>query len=73
LFAANLPNGVENSYLANLNKVGMFIQQGKLQQAINQLNAFIQIVETDYSHGTITLAIRNQFVSLAEGLIADLQ
>jgi hypothetical protein len=73
VIAANLPNNTENSYLANLNKVGTFIQQGKLQQAINQLNAFIQKVETDYSHGTITVALRNQFVSQAQALIADLQ
>jgi Tol biopolymer transport system component len=71
--AANLPNGVTNSYLANLNKVGTFIQQGKTQQAINQLNAFIQKVNQDYTNGKITLAEKNDFVSLAQNLINALQ
>jgi hypothetical protein len=71
--AENLPNGVQNSYLANLNKVGTFIQQGKTQQAINQLNTFINKVNQDYTHGTITLAQKNDFVSLAQNLINALQ
>ena len=71
--AANLPNNVTNSYLANLNKVGMFIDQGKTQQAINNLNAFIQKVEQDYLHGTITLAQRDSFVALAQDIISELQ
>jgi hypothetical protein len=69
----NLPQNAENSYLANLNKVGTFIEQGKLNQAINQLNAFIQKVDQDYSHGTITQAEHDQFIALANALIADLQ
>ncbi len=71
--AANLPTNTENSYLANLNKVGTFIQNGNVQAAINQLNAFIQKVNQDYSHGTITLAEKNQFVTVAQNLINALQ
>jgi hypothetical protein len=71
--AQNLPNNVQNPYLANLNKVGPFIQQGKTQQAINQLNAFIQKVNQDYSHGTITLTQKNDFIAEAQQLINDLQ
>jgi hypothetical protein len=71
--AANLPTNVTNSYLANLNKVGPFIQQGKTGQAINQLNAFIQKVNQDYVHGTITLAEKNLFISEAQTLINALQ
>jgi hypothetical protein len=71
--AVNLPTNVQNAYLANLNKVGPFIQQGKTGQAINQLNAFIQKVNQDYAHGTITLAEKNAFVAEAQALIAALQ
>jgi hypothetical protein len=71
--ATNLSTNTQNSYLANLNKVSIFIQQGKLQAAINQLNAFIQKVQQDYSHGTITLAQENDFVSRAQTLIAAIQ
>lgn len=70
---ANLPTNVTNAYLANLNKVGPFIQQGKTTPAINQLNAFIQKVNQDYSQGKITLAQKNQFVSYAQNLINALQ
>jgi hypothetical protein len=69
----NLPQNSENSYLANLNKVAIFIENGQIQAAINQLNAFIQKVETDYTQSNITLAQRDQFVALAEALIEDLQ
>lgn len=71
--AANLPNNITNPYLANLNKVGTFIDQGKTQQAINQLNAFIQKVNQDYAHGTIALAEKDEFVTLAQNLISALQ
>ena len=70
---ADLPGNIENSYLANLNKVAIFIENGQVQAAINQLEAFIQKVETDYAHGDITLALRDQFVALAQALIDDLQ
>jgi hypothetical protein len=73
IVAANLPSSVTNSYLANLNKVGPFIQQGKTGPAINQLNAFINKVNQDYSHGTITLAQKNAFVAAAQTLISALQ
>ena len=64
---------VENSYLANLQKVSIFIQQGKVQSAINQLTAFIQKVDQDYTHGIITQAQRDDFFSRADQLIAALQ
>lgn len=70
---ADLPGNMENSYLANLNKVAIFIENGNVQAAINQLNAFINKVETDYAHNDITLAQRDQFVALAQALIDDLQ
>lgn len=69
----NFPTNVENSYLANLKKVEKFIEEGKIEAAINQLNAFIDKVETDYSEGIITQAERNNLVNLAQALIDDLQ
>ena len=71
--ALPLPANVENSYLANLNKVGPFIEQGKIQQAINQINAFINKVNQDYSHGDITQAEHDSLISYANALIASLQ
>lgn len=70
---ADLPIETENSYLANLNKVAPFIEQGKTTPAINQLNAFIQKVNQDYVHGAITLADKDAFVNLAQSLILALQ
>jgi hypothetical protein len=67
--AANLPTNIQNSYLANLKKVSKFIDLGQTDDAIAQLNAFINKVDHDYSTGAITLAERNNFVSLAQNLI----
>jgi uncharacterized protein YcnI len=69
----DFPTNVENSYLANLKKVKTFIEEGKVQAAINQLEAFINKAENDFANGTITQAIRDDLVGLAEALIADLQ
>jgi hypothetical protein len=54
--ATNLSTNIENSYLANLDKVAIFIERGLVQAAIQELNAFIQKVNQDYAQGTITLA-----------------
>lgn len=69
----NFPANVENSYLANLKKVEKFIEEGKMQPAINQLNAFSAKVEKDYTAGIITRAIRDNLVSLTQALLADLR
>ncbi len=67
------PTSIENSYMANLKKVGKFIEEGKITAAVGQLNAFIEKVHNDYLDGDITLTIRNNLVGLAQALIADLQ
>jgi hypothetical protein len=69
----NLPNNVENSYMANLQKVGTFIEAGNTQATISQLTAFINKVNQDYNQNKITLQVKNTLVSLAEGLIGDLE
>lgn len=71
--AYNFPTNVENSYLANLKKVGKFIEEGKIQPAINQLNVFIAKVEEDYTAGIITQSERDNLVGLAQALLQDLQ
>lgn len=69
----DVPPNVENSYLSNLKKVEIFIQEGKIQAAINQLNAFINKVNQDYAAGTITQSVRDELIGLAQALLADLQ
>jgi hypothetical protein len=69
----DLPTNVENSYMANLQKVATFIEAGNIQAAINQLNAFISKVNQDYNQNEITLQVRDNLVALAEALIGDLQ
>lgn len=68
-----LPTNVKNSYLANLQKVGNFITDGKIQPAINQLNAFINKVNQDFASGTITATLKNSLIAMAQQLIADIQ
>ena len=51
--SSNLPGSQQNSYLANLLKVPKFINDGKVTPAINQLNAFIQKVNQDFSQGKL--------------------
>lgn len=69
----NFPPNVENSYLANLKKIQKFIEDGKVTPAINQLDAFINKVEQDFSQAVITQSEHETLVSLAEALRADLQ
>lgn len=68
----DLPNNLENSYLANLFKVEGFIESGQATAAINQLNAFINKVNQDYNQGKITQQMRDDFVASAQQLIEDL-
>lgn len=69
----SFPSNVENSYLANLRKVAIFIEDGKVGAAINQLNAFINKVETDMNSGVITQTEGDELIALANVLLADLQ
>lgn len=70
--ALPLTQSTENSYLANLQKVEQFILDGKIQAALNQLNAFVTKVQTDYQHGVITLQVRDNLVQFAQKLIEDI-
>jgi hypothetical protein len=68
----DLPNNLENSYLANLYKVEGFIGSGMTTPATNQLNAFINKVNQDYAQGKITQQVRDDLVLAAQQLIDDL-
>ncbi len=68
----DIPQNVENSYLANLLKVEEFIEEGKITAAINQLDAFINKVNQDRQQGILTQAEANALIDAAEDLIADL-
>ncbi len=68
-----LPANIENSYLANLKKVVKFIEDGKIQPAIGQLEAFVAKVEDDYAGGHITATERDTLIDLALALLSDLQ
>lgn len=68
-----ISTNVENSYLANLRKIAIFIEDGKIGAAINQLSAFIHKVQTDVVSGVITQAEGDELVALANGLLSDLQ
>jgi len=64
---------IENSYLANLKKVAKFIEQGKIQSAINQLNAFINKIDTNLAQGLLTQPMHAELLTAANNLISDLQ
>lgn len=70
--AYNLPTNVQNSYLANLQKIEPFITDGQITPAINQLNAFLIKLQKDYQKGIITQAQYNTLRNAANKLIADL-
>lgn len=72
VISADIPTNVENSYMANLKKVKKFIEDGKINSARNQLEAFINKVDKDYRDGLITEAQRDQFLSMANALLEDL-
>jgi hypothetical protein len=70
---STFPGNVENSYLANLRKVSIFIEGGKVGAAVNQLNAFINKVETDINSGVVTQTEGESLLVLANALLVDLQ
>lgn len=67
-----IPQNVENSYLANLQKVEPFILDGKITAALNQLNAFKNKIQNDYQRGILTQAQYNSLLQAVNSLIADL-
>ncbi len=69
----NLPKAVEQSYMANLKKVGTFISDGKITPAINQLNAFISKVKSDIAKKRINKADGNELIRMGTDLVTILE
>jgi hypothetical protein len=67
------PKNVENSFLANLRKVQKFIEEGKIQVAINQLAVFLNKLEADYNNNEITQEQHEMLLHMAEQLMEDLE
>ena len=67
-----LPKDEENAYLANLKKVGIFIEDGKITPALNQLDAFIVKVEQDVLRGDLDEQEGDFLIERANTLIAAL-
>jgi hypothetical protein len=65
----NLPKSVENSYMANLKKVCRFVEEGKVEPAVNQVEAFVGKVRTHIQGGKIGEAEGNNLISMATYLI----
>lgn len=72
VYAMQFPKPIENSYIANLKKVGEFLNEGKLIPALNQLNATIQKITTDMKKGIISEANGNKLIMMITLLINEL-
>jgi branched-chain amino acid transport system substrate-binding protein len=68
----NLPDKIVNSYLANLKKVNRFIEDGKINPAINQLFTFTCKVKEDMEDGALDSIIGADLLVQAETIIFDL-
>lgn len=69
----DLPKTVINSYLANLKKVAIFVKDGKIQAAINQISAFEKKVEEDVQDGLLTSDDGDMLLEMAEILRSSIQ
>jgi len=67
-----LPQEVENSYMANLKKITKFVEKGQIEPAINQLFAFICKVEKDKTNGEIDSETADDYIFRANEIIEDL-
>jgi len=73
ILARSLSEPVVNSYFANLKKVEIFINDGQLGAAINQVDAFIQKCAQDTEHGIIPAADGEYLLMMARDLLALLR
>jgi hypothetical protein len=69
VLSLNLRKSVENSYMANLKKVCKFVEDGKVIQAIVQLDVFIAKVVIDVVKHDISEAAGRSLVNMAINLI----
>ena len=68
----DIPQNIENSYLANLHKVKQFILAGQITAALNQLQAFINKVQQDYNQNRLSQEEYDALIEAAENLMDDL-
>ena len=73
ILARNPAEPVVNSYFANLKKVEIFLNEGQLGAAINQVDAFIQKCTQDIEHGSIPAADGEYLLMMANDLLALLR
>ncbi|MGB7574149.1 MAG: putative Ig domain-containing protein, partial [Thermodesulfobacteriota bacterium] len=69
VLSLNLRKSVENSYMANLKKVCKFVEDGKMIQAIVQLDVFIAKVVIDVVKHDISEAAGRSLINMAINLI----
>lgn len=67
-----LPQEVVNSYIANLKKVNVFIEKGKITPAINQLDAFVHKVNVDMEAGIIDSVDGQMLIDMVNDIISKL-
>ncbi len=70
IIADDFPTEVENSYMANLKKVEVFVQEGRLGAAINQLRSFVQKAGQDIEKGPIPAGEGQILIMMANDIIA---
>lgn len=66
----DLPHEVENAYVANLKKVNGLIADGKIDVALNQLQAFVQKTTQDLEHGVISAEDGALYLMMAGDVIS---
>ena len=64
--APDIPEEVENSYIANLKKVNEFIGSGKTTAATNQLEAFIHKIQQDITLGKVSQEDGDLYILMAQ-------
>jgi len=68
----DLPKEVIKSYMANLKKVNVFIEKGKITPASNQLNSFINKVNKDMAKGILNQADGQMLIDMANEVLNKL-
>ena len=73
VIAQDFPQGTENPLLDKLNDALKKIEQGKTNAAIDKMNQFIAVTRSKEGEGTISTAIADGMVAVAEDIIEAIQ
>lgn len=71
--ALPISNKIEKSYVKDLEKVAEFIEDGKINKAIKELNAFMKEVKKDYEKRDISILVYTTITTLAQNILNNLQ